>query len=55
MYGIIKLDGSDTSLVHLLGEINPDDIKIGMRVEAVFSQETKGSIQDIAYFKPVVR
>lgn len=52
MYGVIKLDGADTGLVHLLGEVNPDDIQIGMRVEAVFSQETKGNIHDIAYFKP---
>ncbi|NPV90852.1 MAG: Zn-ribbon domain-containing OB-fold protein [Firmicutes bacterium] len=52
IYGIVKLDGADTGLVHLLGEINPDDIRIGMRVEAVFKPETSGNILDIAYFKP---
>jgi uncharacterized OB-fold protein len=52
IYGVIKLDGADTALVHLLGEVKPEDIRSGMRVEAVFSQETKGNIHDIAYFKP---
>ena len=52
MYGIVKLDGCDTGLVHLLGEVDPKNIKTGMRVEAVFRQESKGNILDIAYFKP---
>lgn len=50
--GIIKLDGADTGMCHLLGEIAHEDIKIGMRVEAVFREERKGHILDIAYFKP---
>jgi len=50
--GIIKLDGADTGMCHLLGEVVPEDIKIGMRVEAVFQEQRKGNILDIAYFKP---
>ena len=51
--GIIKLDGADTGLCQFLGEVRPEDIKIGMRVQAVFKEERKGEILDIAYFKPL--
>ena len=52
-YGIIKLDGSDTGFVHMIGEVDLDKIKIGMRVKAVFREdERKGNILDINYFKP---
>lgn len=52
-FGIIKLDGSDTGLVHILGEIELEKISIGMRLRAVFNEERKGDIRDIKYFKPV--
>ena len=52
-YGIIKLDGADTALVHLIGEVEPENIRIGMRVKAVFKEERRGSILDIKYFKPL--
>ncbi len=51
-YGIVKLDGADTSMVHLLGELEPADIREGMRLRAVFRQKREGNILDIAYFKP---
>jgi uncharacterized OB-fold protein len=42
-------------LVHRLGEIEIDDLMIGMRVEAVFKpkSEREGSIQDISHFRPI--
>ena len=52
-YAVIRLDGADTGMVHLLGEVEPGDVKEGMRVKAVFAEERKGSPLDIAYFKPV--
>jgi hypothetical protein len=53
-YGIIKLDGADTGFVHMLGEVDLDNIKIGMRVKAVFKEDERtGNILDINYFKPV--
>ena len=52
IFALIKLDGSDTSLLHNLDEVKPEDVKIGMKVNAVFSKEKIGSIKDIAYFKP---
>lgn len=53
IYGVIKLDGADTSIAHLLGEVDLQDIKIGMRVRAVFAQERQANILAIRYFKPV--
>jgi len=50
-YGIIQLDGADTGLTHLLGEVELDKITIGMRVEAVFNDKRQGNILDIKYFK----
>ena len=51
----VHLDGTDGGLVHYLGEVEPDRVCIGMCVEAVFKDQAdrKGSILDIAYFKPV--
>jgi uncharacterized OB-fold protein len=45
----------DGGLVHRLGEIDQDDLVIGLQVEAVFKSkaEREGSIQDINYFRPV--
>lgn len=50
--GLIKI--GDGSLVHLLGEIYPEDIFIGMQVKAKFKPEKErvGAITDIEYFFP---
>ncbi len=53
IYGIIQLDGADTGLVHMLGEVEPEQLRIGMRVKAVFKEEREASILDIKYFKPL--
>jgi len=52
-YGIVHLDGADTGFVHLLGEVELDRLRIGMRVQVVFKEERVGSILDIKYFKPL--
>ena len=52
-YGVIKLDGADTGLTHMLGEVDFADIKIGMRLEPVFKENREGDILDIKYFRPV--
>jgi acetyl-CoA C-acetyltransferase len=52
---VIRLDGtSDGGFLHLLGEVPPDDVRAGLRVEAVWRPpaERTGSILDIAYFRP---
>ncbi len=45
----------DGGIVHRLGGIDPEDIEIGMQVEAVFKEpaDRDGSITDIVYFRPV--
>lgn len=53
VYAVIKLDGADTGLVHLVGEVQPGQMKEGMRVKAVFAEERTGKLLDVAYFKPV--
>lgn len=54
IYGIVQLDGADNGFVHMLGGVEPENLTIGMRVQAVFKEERKGSILDIKYFKPLV-
>ncbi len=51
VYGLIRLDGADTDLVHLLDLTNLDRIEIGARVQAVFREQREGRLLDIAYFK----
>ncbi|OGO16718.1 MAG: hypothetical protein A2Z14_10870 [Chloroflexi bacterium RBG_16_48_8] len=45
----------DGGLIHQLGEVDLEDISIGMPVEAVFKPKSKrqGSILDIQYFRPL--
>jgi acetyl-CoA C-acetyltransferase len=52
---VIRLDGtSDGGFLHLLGEVAPEDVRLGLEVEAVWrpAKERAGSILDIAYFRP---
>lgn len=55
VYGIVQLDGADTGFVHMLGEVDPEKLKSGMKVKAVFKvkKERQGNILDIKYFKPL--
>lgn len=52
-YAVITLDGADTGITHFLDEVGPADVACGMRVEPVFAEERKGTILDIAHFRPV--
>jgi acetyl-CoA C-acetyltransferase len=51
---VIAVDGSDGGLLHMLGGVEPDEVRIGMDVEAVWKPvgERTGSILDIAHFRP---
>lgn len=56
---VIKIDNSATSLMHFIGGIQYNEpnelsekVKIGMRVEPVWSDERTGDILDIKYFRP---
>ncbi len=54
VYGIVQLDGADNGIVHMLGEVDFEQLRIGMRVQAVFKEKREASILDIKYFKPLV-
>lgn len=49
---LIKLDGADTSFNHLVSGINPENMRIGLKVKAVFNKEKTSTIREIAYFVP---
>jgi hypothetical protein len=54
---VIEIDGASKGMgiLHLIGGVDPDKVKIGMKVKAVWKEpsERKGAITDIIYFKPV--
>lgn len=52
-YGFIQLDGADTLFQHYINIEDESKVKIGARVEPVFSEERKGTIKDILYFRVV--
>lgn len=53
---VIEIDGASPlhGIMHMLDEVEPGAVKIGMRVKAVWKppEERTGSITDILYFKP---
>jgi uncharacterized OB-fold protein len=54
---VIEIDGASPlhGIMHILGEVNPEEVYIGMRVKAVWKppEERQGAITDILYFKPL--
>ena len=54
---VIEIDGASPlhGIMHMLGEVDPQAVKIGMRVKAVWkpAKKRQGSINDILYFKPI--
>lgn len=54
---VISIDGASELMgfLHRLGEVEEKDIKIGMKVQAIWKppNERVGSILDIKYFRPI--
>ncbi|MGB9880338.1 MAG: Zn-ribbon domain-containing OB-fold protein, partial [Anaerolineae bacterium] len=54
---VIEIAGASKGMgiLHLLGEVDPQKVKIGMKVKAVWkpAAERIGAITDILYFKPM--
>jgi uncharacterized OB-fold protein len=54
---VIEIDGAAPlhGIMHKLGEVDPQKVHIGMRVQAVWKppEQREGSITDILYFKPL--
>ena len=49
---LVKLDGADTPIVHLLECGAADNAKVGMRVRAVFAGEHRDNLLQIVHFVP---
>ena len=56
LVAVVDIDGAskDMGILHLLGEVEPQAVKIGMKVQAVWKRKPKreGAITDIKYFRP---
>ena len=50
---MIKLEGADTPMVHILEGIQPEKVEIGLKVKPVFARETTNTILDIDHFEPI--
>ena len=52
--GLILLDGSDIPIMHLIQEVDVNDVHSGMRVEAVWvpDEEIGPTLESIKYFRP---
>ena len=54
---VIEIDGASPlhGIMHMLGEVDPKKVFIGMRVKAVWKppRQRSGAITDIRYFKPI--
>jgi uncharacterized protein len=51
----IRLDGADVPFAHLLGEVEPDAVRVGQRVEAVWvaDRDLAPTWESISYFRPI--
>ncbi|MBI3286767.1 MAG: Zn-ribbon domain-containing OB-fold protein [Chloroflexi bacterium] len=54
---VIEIDGTSprVGILHKLGEVDPQQVKVGMPVKAVWkpAEERNGAITDILYFQPI--
>ena len=57
LVSVIEIDGAspEMGILHLLGEVAPKDVEVGMKVKAVWKPKSarQGAITDIKYFKPI--
>ena len=49
-FALIKLDGADTSMLHMVSQCNEADLRIGSRVKANWSEIQEQRITDIKFF-----
>jgi uncharacterized OB-fold protein len=56
IFAVVAIDGAGPhmGLVHRLGDVDPSDVEIGMRVKAVWkpAPEREGKVTDLLYFRP---
>jgi uncharacterized OB-fold protein/acyl dehydratase len=49
---LVRLDGADTPLVHVVTGVSPAEMRVGLRVKAVFAEKSTSTIMDIDHFAP---
>jgi uncharacterized OB-fold protein len=52
-FALVRLDGTDSGLLHVVDADSPDDLRVGARVRARWSDERVGAMTDIACFEVV--
>ncbi len=50
--GLVRLDGVDSLLLARISGVDPSDLKVGMRVKAVWRDEVQGDYADLDHFQP---
>lgn len=53
VFGLVRLDGAETRLVHLVHVQKERDLQVGARVRVMWSKERTASIRDIAGFEVI--
>ncbi len=57
IFAVIAIDGGadQMGICHMIGECKPEDVKVGMRLKAVWKpeEERTGTVTDIKYFRPL--
>ncbi len=51
--GLVQIDGADTAMIVPVININPEDLKVGMKLRVVWAKSIKGDPNDIAGFEPI--
>jgi uncharacterized protein len=51
-WALVRMDGADTGLLHVLDAGTPDRVSTGMRVRVRWQDQREGAITDIACFEP---
>jgi len=51
--GMVQIDGSNTAIIYRLLDIEPEEVKIEMKVKVVWGDKTKGDPSDIKGFAKI--
>ena len=50
LLGMVQIDGSNTSIIYKLLNLEPSEVKIGMKLKIEWTEKTKGNPSDIKGF-----
>ncbi len=53
IFGQIKLTGTDGGITYLIKGVKPEEIQIGMEVQALLKSNRNGNLHDIECFNPI--